>query len=274
MPNAVIVTKSSSLATGAQTMPSGIAVGDLLLAFAFLQGTAITASTGWTQVWNVSNGVNNSLACFARIADGGANDTITWTGTGEFCSSILRVSPHGVTNIGTDLKSATVVGGSTTADPPSLNAGSSLAWLWLAVAGGRTGISGVVFTAVPTNYTSQSVQNSAGATAAGLAVASRQLTATTEDPGTFTNTSANWTAGTLAIPPGPDIMIIDGAMTGLDGTFVAFSDIPINEYLQINGDMSGLNGSLVATSVHPPIHPPRVYVWLYDMLGFKRNVLD
>jgi hypothetical protein len=200
----------TSLGTSnAQTLPSGSTTGSLVVVWVTHDnpgGTAITASTGWTQIFaGVVTGNVLRHACFARILDGGANDTLTISGTTQdYCVSSARITNHGVTDVATQIKTvAPATNTSGNADPPSLDAGVSDEWLWLASAGVDF-TTGNTISANPANYSDVDNRTSASSTSScGQRIAKRELTTQTQDPGTFTNTSQEWVAGIIAIPPVP-----------------------------------------------------------------------
>ena len=185
--------------------PSGVAVGNLLLAFCTSDSvTTITASTGWTEIIQTVVTTQHMMALFARIADGSANDSLAVTGAAQdYCVGILRVTDHGVTTLTTDIKKASAVATTGVINPPSLDAGSVKKWLWLTAAG-LDQIAANQITAPPTNYTTaHTILSSAAGTSSALGVASRNLEIQTEDPGGWSNSSRPWIGFTVAIPPAP-----------------------------------------------------------------------
>jgi hypothetical protein len=106
-----------------------------------------------------------------------------------------------------------------TCNPASVNGAiGSADYLFLAL-GGQDGEVGA-FTAGPTNYNATFVAANSGtgglpATNVQLGGGSRQLTASSDDPGVFTHAAANsaWTAFTVAIAPA---LTVDTIMTGYD----------------------------------------------------------
>lgn len=191
----------------AQTLPTGSTSGDLVVVWVTVDNpstTNITASTGWTQLFHHVAGSNVvKHAAFARVLDGGANDTLTITGAAQdYCVSSARITDHGVTDPATDIKVGTPAAATSgSANPPSLDAGASDDWLWLASAGVDF-TTGNTISADPANYSNVDNRTSASSTSScGQRVAKRSNTTQTEDPGTFTNTSQEWVAGTIAIPP-------------------------------------------------------------------------
>ena len=187
--------------------PAGVVAGNLLVTFCShdINTPAVTASTGWTQIAQAASSTVHQLAAFGRVADGGANDTPALTGaTQDYCASILRITGHSVTSVAADIKVATFnpTGGFINPDPPSLNAGSSNKWLWIAAVAVDTNAAYTI-TALPPSYsaTHANLQSATGASGSALATAQRNLQTQTEDPGVFTNANVRpWVTFTLAIP--------------------------------------------------------------------------
>jgi hypothetical protein len=90
-------------------MPSGIAAGDLLIAFAANDNTGGTnmAISGWTQLFHQQyTGNVVSHGAWAKIAAGG--DTATLTGASQdYAAVVVRITGHGVSNIANDIKVGT-----------------------------------------------------------------------------------------------------------------------------------------------------------------------
>jgi len=178
--------------------------------------------TGYTPIVTAeaSDASDDVTYVYYRSNDGteGATDTlttgnsikaaaITWTVTGQ---RDPIVSPPAVSTV--------AVGTTTlnTCDPGSVNGAiGSADYLFIAL-GGMDGEVGA-FTAAPTNYTNFQAANSGTASTAAtnclIGGASRQLTATSDNPGVFTHAAANsaWTAFTVAIAPA---LTVDTIMVG------------------------------------------------------------
>lgn len=190
------------------TLPATINSGDLLIALVEVRNSGTwTKPTGWSDISTLSQlggGSVGRLNGFYKISDGTeAGTTPTWTastGTTAVWQSIRVTSWHGTT----PPEAATASGDATNANPPSLTP----SWgadddLWIAVAGNAATGDTTGFTAAPTNYGSlQSNGASSGGSTANIATGTRQLNATSEDPGTFTPSSNRfWTAATIAVRP-------------------------------------------------------------------------
>lgn len=201
--------------------PAGVTAGDLLLAFAAndTTGTAWTASpgNGWVKLSDEVQGATHRLAVYALIADGSDGLSIAAANNNDYSVVMvaITVGTHGVADVNTDIvipAAATAATGN--ADPPASGTVASQDWrAFVACAVDMTN-AGDAISAAPTNYTTGAVltKSASSTSSVGLGVGHRALTAaTSEDPGTFTNTSRPWVAKTILIPP---LLPNDGAATG------------------------------------------------------------
>lgn len=185
-------------------LPTGISVGDLILtSFCFDgDGTNVSSFTGYTQLFDNPFSLADQGRHFVyyRVATGSEGSTasltsststrfVAWTGLikGWNSSFVPEFSF-------TDYQG-------TNPDPPSLTpTWGNQSCLWLAIAAGRaTAGAGAAVTAYPTDYSYY--QNSeALAARMSMGVAARQLTASSQDPGTFTmSLTSNFSVATIAI---------------------------------------------------------------------------
>lgn len=173
-------------------LPANIVSGNLLLIFGrFFAAVTGLASANWTVLY--SAGANQIVACLYKIADGteGATASLTWTTATAnhwYAVQVGNWLGSGAPEAGT-----TASGSSTAPAPPSLTpswgAGSTL---WFAHASTTT--AGGPFTAFPANYTNSQYS------VTQLAIASRKLAASPEQPGVLAITnSAAWSANTVAV---------------------------------------------------------------------------
>ncbi len=196
--NGTAATTAVSAATTAPVLnlPTGIVSGELLiLVIAGISGTAPTA-TGWTKLSTA--GQHDYL--FYRVADGSEGSTVTATTPSQKTASVaFRVGGQGTDtgNWGTN--------GTSGSDPPNWAPGlGTLAFLWIATSYTNADSTASGF---PANYsdlqsTISSGGSGGGTTKAGIAVACRRLTASSEDPGTFTwGTATTPTSSTFDITP-------------------------------------------------------------------------
>jgi hypothetical protein len=204
---------STSVTSMAITMPGTVNSGDLLLSFVHVRNAGTwTKPSGWSEIPKIGGG-NLSQAAggsvgkfdgFYKIADGteaGTTPTYTAsTGTTAEWHTIRVTSWHGTT----PPEGATASGDATNANPPS----ASPSWgsddnLFIAVAGNSATGETTGFTAAPTNYGAlQSNGTSSGGSTVNIASATRQLAASSDDPGTFTpNSNRFWAAATVVVRP-------------------------------------------------------------------------
>lgn len=174
------------------TMPGSIVSGRLLVAYT-LTGASPSVS-GWTQIFTAPS--TFTLSAFGKIAAGGDTGTVSTPGTSTIAAVVAQYDTW--SGVLADIVAATNASNS---DPPLDNPGVSKDWLWVAVFGAFIGSGGVI-TAAPTNYGDLvSSRISSGVT---VAIADRALTASSEDPGTFTNNTGSLTfpiSATICIAP-------------------------------------------------------------------------
>lgn len=180
------------------SLPASITAGDLLMIFFNTQeNPTITTPTGWTLLKTLdASGGTARLATFYKTATGseGATVVITTSTSWRSTHATMRISGWS----GTPGVSSGATGDSGQADPDNLTpSGGAKDYLWIAFAGSNNA-SGGEFTSAPTNYSNFLAQATSG-TAVG--VASRQLNASSENPGTFGGTLGRWGAATIAISP-------------------------------------------------------------------------
>lgn len=175
------------------TLPSGIGSGDLLLAFAGLNGAHAAEPVfpaGWTRVCH-SNAFNISAAWAYRVADGTEGASITCTSTSEQAAfSVYRIEGHGSTaqapqSVAYYNAAST---GTATGNPDNLTpTGGSKEYLWFFQC---VSDSGVLLSAAPTDFGNLLTSASGSTANASVAVG----TARRE----YTAASYNVVAGTLA----------------------------------------------------------------------------
>ena len=200
-----IYTASGLSASHEGNFPAIVTAEQLLLIIisANPTGQVITLNeTGWTTLHNV-NDKNHSAGLFYKEAVGdedGATFTVDLSASDEIVAYCLAIS-------GWDTATAPVFStlaedDNSTPNPPSLTPGfGALDALWI-VAVTADG-SPVPVTAYPTNYDDNQNDDESSAGRASAMFATRNLNATSDDPETFTLTSADGTqAFTIAVPSG------------------------------------------------------------------------
>lgn len=181
------------------TIPSGVVIGDLLLVVLSTDGSAIVSidsGTNWTIEGNATQDTDVTGTVVWKIADG--SDALTMDVTGDERGSAISFRISGAVDV--DVSSADAV--SPNADPPDHTpSGGVKNYLWIVY----TAINDeVVVSAAPTDYTDLITEApTTGGGNASAAVARRELNASSENPGTFTNVQREWVAFTIAVsPPG------------------------------------------------------------------------
>ena len=187
-------------------LPSGIVAGELL--FIFMAGDGIglvTQSSGptFTQIDTAVNGIAVQGECWARLATGGeGNPVFSNVNSQDVACVAIRVTAHGVTDVATDITKGTAATGADAApNPPNCNPGSVKDFLWLEYFAADDDDDTATYESA--NYTQVLQQQSASSTSSCLvAVASRQLAASSENPGVMAMAaSEEWVAQTIAIRP-------------------------------------------------------------------------
>lgn len=199
---------STSVTSMPVMMPATVNSGDLLLSFVEVRNAGTwTKPSNWNDISTVSQaggGTVGKLNGFYKIADGTEGGaTATWTastGTTAEWHTIRVTGWHGTT----PPEGTTASGDATNANPPNL----APSWgaddsLWVVIAGNSASGTTNTFSAAPTNYTGfQNNGTSSGGSTCDIASATRQLNASSEDPGTFSvNNNRFWAAATVAIRP-------------------------------------------------------------------------
>ena len=179
------------------TMPSGIVVGDLIVVILSVdKDGVISVDTGasgsnWTIEDNVNQNTRVVSAVVWKVAEGSDVLELDTTHMEKSTAHAYRIS--GASTL--DLTSAKA--NSSNADPPNHTpSGGELNYLWLA-ASCNDG-AGIEASAAPSSYTDLIVASTA---ASAVSTARRELTASSENPGTFTTAADDWVAFTIAIPP-------------------------------------------------------------------------
>ena len=194
----------------AQPLPSGAASGDLIIYLIVNDNPAqepknISASTGWEIREHTTVGSNVMKSALAlRVLDGTTgNNVLSVTGAAQDYVCIpSRIAQHGVTDVTTDVYIAATSATSGNADPPNLapTPGSD-DYLWLACAA-VDATTATSVSAVPTDFTQvENVRSATSTSSCFGAVAKRHFTGSSLNPGAFTNSSRNWIAFTVAVPP-------------------------------------------------------------------------
>jgi len=192
--------ESSDVTSHTVNLPANISAGDLLIVFFSCDANeTVTWPTGdgWASIFHQTNA--NTLDIGYKIADGteGATITVT-TGSAEQSAHISYRITGNHRYLAPEVSTG-ATGNSTSPNPDSLTpTGGAKDYLWIAVEGNADGD---VASAYPSNYTNGQT-NAVGTTAgANIAVARRELNASSEDPVAFTIPLNKWVACTVAVHP-------------------------------------------------------------------------
>lgn len=188
-------------------MPSGIVAGELLFALISRRSSgtgAYTLPAGWVELDDFQVDSVTRVCVAYKFADGTEGSTISVSVSAGTGSAVTRALITRIQNAHASSapEMASVANGSgTTPNPPSLSPSwGSDKTLWIALFGCQNDTTANV-TAYPTNYDDNQkfIPNSATTT---IAWATRELEASSDDPGTFTiSTSRTWGARTVGVRP-------------------------------------------------------------------------
>lgn len=201
---ATTTTFATSVTSMAVNLPASILAGQKLIASVETRNvTTWTVPTGWVER-KAQAGVTSvgELTIFEKLATGSEGATATWTaGTATTAAWHVRkiTNWHGES----EFVGNTASGDATTADPPSVTAPWGSSEMLAIVVAGHSAFSTTAFSGAPTNYTSfTNTGTSSGGSIATIASAYRVLTASSEDPGTFSvSNNRYWKAATILIRP-------------------------------------------------------------------------
>lgn len=219
-------------------MPSGIAVGNLLLIFAAHDSaTILSANVGWTLIDGDANGIDVSHAIFAKLASGG--DTCTLIGANEDTAVVaIRITDHGVVNVATDIVLGTTqTGSSANPSPPNCNPGAAQDWLWIEMFAADDDDETAVYWS--TNYTGVAqIESDQSVTSCMCAVAFRQFNASSQNPGNMhLGAAEEWVAQTLAIR---GVTAVSSTISAaLLTTSILTTQIALVSVIQSSSQMSG-----------------------------------
>lgn len=199
----------TSAASVTPTLPFGSAAGDLVLYYMTQDSTgSMFISSGWSLIYTNFSSAHR-VDVIARVLDGVTGVNVpTFTGqTEDYVLHGVRFAKgdHGVNNTASDIAITSATGASGNIDPPSATASASRVHTWLAygsIDATSTGPADAI-TVMPSGFTEVVNTLSASSTTSVRAAIGIQKPAagTTNNPGTFTNSSRPWIAVTVAIPP-------------------------------------------------------------------------
>lgn len=183
------------------TLSGTPALDDLYIIFLQAHSTTTTWSqntgtTGWTEIYDT----NGQAVYYKQIGASEPNPAFSLS-TNERCGySVLQITGHEDPSTQAPEVGSQSSGSGTTPDPPSITpTGGSKDYLFIAASGT---ISSVAYSAAPSGYSNLNTFDAgAGPNGAAGATAEYQVTASSENPGTFTSTSGTWYAQTIAVHP-------------------------------------------------------------------------
>lgn len=183
------------------TLPGSLVNGNKLVAALAIDGVVtVTWPAGWDEILD-ANRTGVSISVGVRTIDGSEGGTVTVT-----ASATERSSHHCWQIAGHDNailpEALSADGNSGTPNPPDLApTGGAKDYLWLALAALQPGTN--TASGFPSSYGNTGQESGdASLTQCPIAWARRELNAASENPGTFSVTSSNWMAATVAIHPG------------------------------------------------------------------------
>lgn len=193
------------------TLPASIASTDLVLITSSIGSTAATfnALTDWTEIADENAAIGLKIIWYSGA---GVPSNPTFTSSASTRSATIAWRISGADKTITPEIGTVATGTSATPDPPAVTpTGGSKDYLFIAIAGmaGEEADDDTWGNTPPTNYLPspplQKACGTVGTNLGGLIVAaSRQLTASTDNPGTFgVDVSAAWRAQTIAVHPAP-----------------------------------------------------------------------
>jgi hypothetical protein len=212
------------------TLPASVASGDLVLVFHYSGGGGTrTFPSPWVEIKDVAVGVAFNTGIAYLIASGGETSvTVTKSATQRFSAIAIRITAaswHGTTP---PEVSTGATGDSNIPNPDAVTASwGSADNLFVAVTGYDTNIA---ITGYPTNYGSNQINSPSSGGSGRGGVATRELAASNDNPGTFTLFEATeWWAGTVVVRPAatgnqdvttvgfqPDALVLFSAMISAD----------------------------------------------------------
>jgi hypothetical protein len=206
--------QDTATASHAITLPS-CSVGQVLLVVFTIDGMpsngrtlSVTSGTNWNIIGFNTNFLVSS-AVYWKIAEG--SDALTINIVTAKTSSHVSYCLSNATGV----SAISTFGNSTNTDPPSYITGlAARNILWIAA---RSGDSNVSASAAPAGYSALVKIQAANSSGATTDTAYLATTSSTENPGTFTSTSEDWIAWTIAVYEDVDVVTVAKA----GGTFTS-----------------------------------------------------
>lgn len=191
------------------TLPAGMTVGNKLFILFIANGSpTVTDPSGYTPLGsNATPATYDSVRLYGRDIDGSEGSTVSINLSANQRASAISWEASGgragFTSSEVAVSAFSELGNVRTPNPPSLSpVPGADDYLWVAMC--TRADSNATFTSYPTNYSlgQQNVITGSAGNANALAVAMRQLNASSEDPDVFTWSTAKFSVGiTIAIRP-------------------------------------------------------------------------
>lgn len=240
------------------SIPSGIVAGDIVVVHFTVNNGDPTGGipSGWTQLDDqVSlNAPPIESVVYYRNCDGGEGTTITQTWTGgsaKWAATAWRIT-GGDTTTAPVISTVAKGNGTTTPDPSSLTpAGGSKAYLWIWI-GGSTNQPTMPPTSQPSGYQNRVGVQSGGSGSAGSKCtafgATKQATASSEDPGSWTiSTASDTLAWVVAVYPATVVLSYYTVINGSDAQLVNVNSGGVNVDALTYKNGVGLTNAELAT---------------------------
>ena len=184
-------------------IPEGVVAGERLIAIITTDHAAAvtwTPPSGWTEIAEISSTVCNG-AVFEKVANGSESGLVTAVASASCTNSVACCYRVANAHPSTPSEIATATGTSTAPDPPSRTASWGVEENLAIAAMGKRASS--AFSAYPSGYATAQLSGTQGNVLS--AMATRQTTGATEDPGSFTlGTSVGWWAATIMVRSAPE----------------------------------------------------------------------
>lgn len=173
------------------------------LVVSFIASDSGAGAHTWPSPWvNIKDeAFTGAWASIAYLIASGGETGVNVTHTSEKSNAIsVRITGYA----GTPEITTAATGSSTTPDPGSLSPSWGAAdTLWIANAMVDQSDPTETVTGFPTNYSDNQTESHLSSSAGSLGIATRNLNASSDDPGTFTlNITETWAAYLVAIQPG------------------------------------------------------------------------
>ena len=212
--------ENTNATTHTVTLPASVAAGDLILILLAMDSAAASATVPgpWVELKDeLDTGSTFLFYAAYLIASGGETSVVVTSAVGEHSNHIALRIPAAEWQGTTPPEITTGVNGSSiNPDPPNSTPswGSATNNIWVAVGAADQSATTQTFTGFPASYGLNNVTSDntiGGATSAGIVgMAARLLTASSENPGTFTmDATETWLAYTIAVRP-----VTGGSHTG------------------------------------------------------------